>query len=74
MAESNLAASGILLVMRLDAPEDSPERIAEILREILALAGSEGTWSAPLVEPSEDRDPAKEPEPNIGGTSQRDAS
>jgi hypothetical protein len=74
MAESNLAASGISLVMRLNAPADSPERIAEILREILALAGSEGTWSAPLVEPSEDRDPAKEPEPNIGSTSQREAS
>ena len=74
MAESNLATSRISLGMRLNAPADSPERLAEILREILALSSSEGTSSASSVEPRENRDPTKEPDREIGDPSQREAS
>jgi len=74
MAESNLAASRISLVMRLNAPADSPERLAEILREILALSSIEDTSSAPSVESSENRDPTQEPQPKVGDTHQREVS
>jgi hypothetical protein len=39
----------------MNAPADSPERIAEILREILALSGNEEDSAASRVEQGKDR-------------------
>ena len=40
----------------MNAPADTPERIAEILREILALSGHKEVSVASRVEPSEGRE------------------
>ena len=40
----------------MNAPADTPERIAEILREILSLSGNKEISVASPVEPSEGRE------------------
>jgi len=50
----------------MNAPADSPERIAEILREILALSGNDEDSEASQVEQRRER-PLKAQEPDSPG-------
>ena len=57
----------------MNAPADQPERIADILREILALSGNKEVSLASLVEPSEGGESdGLDPDPEDAKSNHRD--